>query len=116
MMEDEAERRLLVCQMLMVRLFRTMLPVTPMWRAMPKDGIPGIADMNNEEIVQSVETASHWQDPATTTCADAGQIDTSRAEFRAVTSETPPPPSTLEPQTDNGSPQKPIVIDDSDDE
>lgn len=53
---------------MMVRLFRIMLPNTPMWRAMGTDVAPDVGDMTNEELVQSVELASHWKDPAVSTC------------------------------------------------
>lgn len=144
----------------MVRLFRVMLPNTPMWRAMPRAAVPEVESMTNEEVVQSVELASHWKDPIASTCpapesddwdnnntldlflgqesegswgtgvnavdnsvtgpgglqqaTSRIQIDGNDSELRAVRFETPTSPSSL--RLDNGSAQKPIVIDDSDDE
>lgn len=161
LMNDEAERRLLVCQSMMVRLFRVMLPNTPMWRAMGAGIAPDVRVMTNEELVQSVELASHWKDPAATTCtvpareewhdnaldiflgqeseasldtdnnaADKGvaassnlhqatsrmQIDDVEDEFGAVPPFETPTPSHHLQLNGQGSAQKPIVIDDSDDE
>lgn len=160
LMNDEAERRLLVCQSMMVRLFRIMLPNTPMWRAMGAGVAPDVGVMTNEELVQSVELASHWKDPAPPACVPpereewtdnaldiflgqeseeswdtdtnavdnniAGsssnhrevsgmQIDSDGSEFRTVRFQTPTP-SPFPLSNGQGSAQKPIVIDDSDDE
>lgn len=161
LLDDEAERRLLVCQSMMVRLFRVMLPNTPMWRAMGAGIAPDVRVMTNEELVQSVELASHWKDPAATTCTvpereewhdnaldiflgqeseasldsdtNAGdngvaassslhqatsrmQIDDDEDEFGAVLPFETPTPSHHLQLNGQGSAQKPIVIDDSDDE